>query len=253
MDVEQDAASGDPGRDRDGAACKERSDPSWLFATEHERSRGVERRRGRRVAAREGRPEGLGDRVQIGPNTVGEVLDRMGENVLADDHHRQVADHPPRWRPQMVDNGEDDRGDDHEPGLPERRDDLQAGIGGIGRMSESPLGDALVQLDERVARAHEVGEHRQREPAEDDDPERQGEGQPGRDSRIEPLEEQTPKPGVVLERMAHRRSRSRRRVRRHETGRRKAPDHYGHDRSEREGDDEEQQDGHRRSSRPKTG
>ena len=59
-------------------------------------------------------------------------------------------------------------------------------------MREPPLGNALVELGEPVARPDEVGEHRQHQPAEQDCAERERQGEAGRDARIEPSHEQPP-------------------------------------------------------------
>ena len=60
-------------------------------------------------------------------------------------------------------------------------------------MVEAPPGDALVRLDESVARAHEVREHRE-EPPEDDHAEGQCQREPGRDLGVQSPDEQPSKP-----------------------------------------------------------
>ena len=61
-------------------------------------------------------------------------------------------------------------------------------------MLEPPLGNALVELDEPVARPDEVGEHGKHEAPEDQHRERERQGEPGCDPGIEPSHEQPPEP-----------------------------------------------------------
>ena len=63
-------------------------------------------------------------------------------------------------------------------------------VGEVARVRKPPLGNALVDLGEPVARPDEVGEHRQHQSAEQDRAERERQGEAGCDARIEPSHEQ---------------------------------------------------------------
>ena len=132
---------------------------SAACATHQQRDRGPERRRGRRVTARERRAEEVRGRVQRRAGPVEDLLDAVGEQALTDQDDGEERRDPAARHPAVLDDEHDDRGDDHELGRSELRDHLQDVVREPGRVVVRPLRDVVVDRDDPRAAAHE---HRER-------------------------------------------------------------------------------------------
>ena len=129
-------------------------------AAEQERRRREERGRPGRVAARERRPERLGDRVQRRPHAIGEVLDGRGEDAVPGDDDEQERHDPPAPGPHRLDDGQHggEHGDDH--GLAQVGDGVEPVGRERRRVPVAPVRHAVVQPDEIGVTADQIGEHR---------------------------------------------------------------------------------------------
>src|SRR5207253_8892193 len=94
VDVEEDAAEGDGDGDVDGAAGERRPGPPPTPAAGDEGEGGPGGGGGGGVAAGDGGAEGRRDCLDFRAGPVDDLLDRLGEELVPEDHRQQEQGHP---------------------------------------------------------------------------------------------------------------------------------------------------------------
>ncbi len=185
MDAEHHPARGDADGDRDGA-CREHGARERASASrEDECDRREGRCGGRRMTARERSSERRSRRVECRPHAVERLLDHVDQDDLSE-HHREEEDRNPAvGNADVLDDDHDGEQGDHVVGAAERRHCSEAIRRERRRVVESPLADAVVDVDERRVRPHEVREEADDQPTQGDGTEGQRQREASRRSRVE--------------------------------------------------------------------
>ena len=115
VDVQQDAARGDRNCQTGRSTGEKCACARAATASKQERDCGEECGGGRRMTARERRPEGCGDRIERRSNSMGEVLHGERQEALADEDDDEVRNDPSALRSSQLDDCDDDREHDDRP------------------------------------------------------------------------------------------------------------------------------------------
>ena len=170
---------------------------------EKQGSRGVERRRGRRVTARERWAEGRSRRVERRARPVDDLLDHRRCRLLAGDDQDDERHDPSSARPVQLDEPEDDAEADHDVDRSQLRNPVQRMCRKRGGIAVSPLRHAPVDPVQPSVGSHQEGEQPENRPRDDDEKESKRQRQTCRRLRIEPSPERAPNACVAASRLAH--------------------------------------------------
>ena len=115
----------------------------------------------------------------VGPDPVGEVLDRRGDQAVAADDDEEEGRHPATAGADRLDDREDHRQHRDDAGLAEGRERLEHVVRERRAVRRPPVRRPRVHAEPRLGVAHEQGQDGQHEPAAGEHDEREAERQSG--------------------------------------------------------------------------